>query len=95
MTGILHKLYSGKIIPCEMKNINAEKQLEVLQKIETEQKYFSEMLSAKDNEKIEKLMQLHCDLIKQEEENIFSYGFTLGLLLMADISHHARLITGE
>lgn len=89
---ILHGLFNGKIIPWERRNPSSKKQSALLQKIEREEQYFTSKLSQEDWERFQKLSQLQMELSHTEEENIFSYSFTLGMLLMLDVMQGAETL---
>lgn len=95
MRGILHGLYSGKVVPWERRAPDNEKQRDVLHKIESEEYYFMEKMSPDDRKRFQALSNLQAEMAFVEEDDIFSYGFTLGLLMMMDITEEAKRITGE
>jgi len=90
MESILRGLYNGKIIPWERKEPRNEKLLEIIRKIEDEERYFIQKMSLDDCQRFQALSKLYSELSSIEEENIFSYGFTLGLLLMMDVVKEAE-----
>lgn len=92
MKNILHDLYNGKIIPWERYNPGSEKQNEILSKIEEEERYFTAKLSQDDSQRFQELSQLYRDLSNTEEDELFSYAFTLGLLLTMDVMKEAEMI---
>lgn len=92
MRKFLHDLYNGKITPWERKKQFSEEQRKLLQKLDKEHLYFKEKLSAEDCERFENFIDLHSKLLSDEEENAFSYGFTLGMLLFADLTEESKLI---
>lgn len=95
MKKILHGLYNGDIIPWERRNPNSEKQRALLQKIESEEQYFMEKMSLDDCSRFQALSNMHTVLSAADENNIFSYGFTLGLNIMLEVTEEARQIVGE
>lgn len=95
MNNILNSLYNGKITPWERKTQFTEEQRKLLQKLDQEHRYFTEKLSAEDCDRFENFIDLHGKLLSDEEENAFSYGFSLGLLLTLDITEQAKLIINE
>jgi len=95
MKNILHGLFNGNIIPWERRDPHSEKNLEIVRKIEEEERYFMGKMSLDDCQRFQALSNLQSELSSSEEDNIFSYGFTLGLLLMLDVMDEAKLITGE
>ncbi|GAA4655189.1 hypothetical protein GCM10023142_23270 [Anaerocolumna aminovalerica] len=82
---ILHDLYNGNIIPWERHGSHSEKYNELLSKIEEEERYFISKMSLDDCERFQELSQLHMELSTSEEDNLFSYAFTIGVLLAMDI----------
>ena len=92
MKNILRGLYNGKIIPWERKDPHSVEQLELVRKIEEEERYFLQKLPQDDCERFQSLMRLYSDLSSHTEEDVFSYGFTLGLLLALDITEEAKLL---
>lgn len=93
MRNILRGLFNGNIIPWERKDPHNERQHKIIRMLEEEERYFMEKMSLDDCQRFQALSQLHSELLSQEEENIFSYGFTLGMLMMLDVMDEARLIT--
>jgi len=90
MEGILRGLYNGRIIPWERREPRNEAFLETIRKIEDEERYFIQKMSLDDCQRFQALTKLYSELSSIEEENIFSYGFTLGLLLMMDVMKEAE-----
>ena len=82
---ILRGLFNGKIIPWERREPRSEALLEIIRKIEDEERYFTQKMSLDDCQRFQALSKQYSELSSIEEENIFSYGFTLGLLLMMDV----------
>ena len=92
MKNILHTLYHGNIIPWERHEPNKEKRLALLRKLENEERYFMEKLSQEDCQRFQALSNLHSELFTAEEEKLFSYGFTLGMLLEKDVMEESQVI---
>lgn len=95
MRNILHSLYNGKIIPWERRNPDSEKQRSIYEKIEREEAYFLGKMPPEDCQRFQALSSLYMNSSAIEEENAFSYGFTLGLLMMMDIAEETKRIAGE
>jgi hypothetical protein len=95
MKSILHGLYNGDIIPWERRNPHSEKHSEILRKIEDEERYFMAKMSLDDCERFQALSSLHMELSTAEEDNLFSYAFTLGMLLAMDVMKEAEGIANE
>lgn len=89
---ILHGLFSGKIIPWERPNPNSAKQRELLQKLDSEERYFSGKMSPEDCARFQEFTRLQMELASEEEEHVFAYSFTLGMLLMMDVAKEAETI---
>lgn len=92
MKSILRGLYNGEIIPWERKEPRDEEVHELIRKIEIEEQYFMQKLSPDDSQRFQTLSNLYSSLSMVSEENVFSYGFTLGLLLGEDIANEAKLL---
>ena len=89
MKSILHGLYSGDTIPWERRSPHSEKHRALLHKIEAEERYFTAKMSPEDCARFEELSHLHMDLAYIGEEQLFSYAFTLGMLLALEVSDSA------
>lgn len=92
MKSILRGLYNGDIIPWERRNPDSEKQREILRKIEDEERYFMAKMSLDDCQRFQELSHLHMKLSTAEEDNLFSYVFTLGMLLAMDVVKEAEVV---
>ena len=92
---MLREMYFGKAIPWERRNRKSQEQLEIVSKIEAEERYFTDKMSLDDCQRFQKLVSLYTDLDTFEEGEIFSYGFTMGALLMRDILEEADLMQTE
>ena len=90
MKSILRSLYDGNIIPWERRDPDSEKHREILRKIEDEERYFMAKMSLDDCERFQELSSLHMQLSTAEEDNLFSYAFTLGMLLTMDVMKEAE-----
>jgi len=82
---MLREMYEGKIAPWERHNRCTAEQLEITQKIAAEEKYFESKLSPEDYERFEALFSMHTEIYELNEYDIYSYGFSVGLLLMQDV----------
>ena len=91
MLNILRGLYNGKIIPWERREPLSGEFLEIIHKIEAEERYFMEKMSLDDCRRFQALSHLRAELGLAEEGELFSYGFSLGLLLMIDVAKEAEL----
>jgi len=87
---MLRDLYYGKIIPCERKNRLIEEQHEIVKRIANEEIYFANKLSQEDCERFQKLSGLYSELFETEEVEVFTYGISMGVLLMRDIMDEAN-----
>ena len=95
MENILRGLLSGNIIPWERKGSHSERQHEIARKIEVEERYFMEKMSLEDCGRFQALSKLYTELFVAEDENNSAYAFTLGSLLMLDITKEAENILGD
>ena len=89
---MLREMYNGKIIPYERRNRLAAEQLEIVHKIDAEEKYFVEKLSSDDCERFKALSNLYSMLSTSDESEIFAYGFSVGMLLMVDVMNEAKIV---
>ena len=89
---MLKKMYDGKIIPWERHNRCSAEQLEIVRKIAAEEEYFEDKLTHGDYERLKTLSGMYSDISALEEYDIYSYGFTVGLLLMHDVVNVAKTI---
>ena len=95
MQSILRGLYNGKIIPWERRQPENKAVSDIVRKIEKEERYFIEKMSLDDCQRFQALSDLHLALTSSDEDGIFSYGFTLGMLLMMDVMEEAETIGNE
>ena len=89
MKSILQGFYNGDIIPWERRNPLDNRQLKLLHKIESEEHYFTAKMSPDDCRRFEVLSNMYADLAAIGEEHLFSYAFSLGLLLALDVTSAA------
>lgn len=92
MKSVLRGLYNGDIIPWERRTPQSEQQRALLLKIEEEERYFMAKILPEDYPRFQELSQLHMDLSAAGEDDLFSYAFTLGMLLVMDAGKEAALI---
>lgn len=92
MKNVLRGLYNGKIIPWERREPYSAERLELVRKIEEEERYFMDKMSLDDCQRFQALINLYSSLSMSGEENVFSYGFTLGLLLGFEVEEEAKLL---
>ena len=92
---ILRGLFNGNIIPWERKEPRSEELLETVRLTEEEERYFIGKMSLDDCERFQKLSNLYSQLSSVGEENLFSYGFTLGFLLAMDVMEEAMLLSNK
>lgn len=95
MKNILRGLYNGKIIPWERRDPHRQEQLEIARKIDEEERYFISKMSLDDYQRFQKLSLLYSDSNVTDNENAFSYGFTLGLLLAFDVMDESEILSNE
>lgn len=95
MKSIIQSLYSGAIIPWERNDADIERRNEVLQKLEDEERYFLEKMPQNDCLRFQALSSLHMEFATIGEENLFSYAFTLGMLLAMDVMKESEEIFND
>ena len=89
---MLKDIYYGRIIPWERRNRKAAEQHEIVRKIDAEENYFESILSEEDRQRFKALSNLISELATTSEAEIFSYGFSMGLLLMAEVMDEAEIM---
>lgn len=95
MKSTIRDLYRGRIIPWERRASHNREQLETFHKLEDEERYFMQKLSAEDYQRFQAFMSLHTQMMSIEEEDVFSYGFSLGVLLLTDVAKEAEVMVNE
>lgn len=90
MKSILQGLYNGAIIPWERRSPHSEQQRALLRKIEDEERYFMAKMSLDDCQRFQELSHLHMDFSTAGEDSLFSYAFTLGMLLTLEVTSEAQ-----
>lgn len=88
---VLQGLFNRDIIPWERKEPRSKEVLVAARKIEEEERYFISKMSLEDCERFQQLSHLYSRLSSASEESLFSYSFTLGLLMALDIVEQATL----
>ena len=92
MKSILNGLFTGAIIPWERRNPACEQQRKILRRLEEEEQYFMSKMSLDDCERFQKLSQLQAELAVIGEEHLFSYAFSLGMLLTLDVVNQSETL---
>ena len=92
MKSILQGLYTGDIIPWERRSPPDDRQREILRRLEDEERYFMAKMSLDDCDRFQALSQLQADLSSIGEEQLFSYAFTLGMLLTLEVTNGAQTV---
>ena len=82
---IMEALFDGKIIPWERRNSNTPERKELEEKLENSKRYFIEKMSLDDRQRFQGFEDLYSDAAFDEEVDIYSHGFTLGILLMMEV----------
>jgi len=89
---MLREFYFGKINPFERGNRKAAEQLEIVHKIDAEERYFASKMSAEDCQRFKELSNLYSELAESGESELFAYGYSLGALTMIDVMNEAKFI---
>ena len=93
---MLTDLYYGRVSPWERKNRRVDEQRKLVGKIEAEERYFMEKMSGSDCQRFQELSKLYSELSISSESDIFAKGFSLGLLIMADVMDEKdRMLLGQ
>ena len=89
---MLRELYYGKLIPWERHYRNDAKQLEIMRKTAEEEKYFEETLTPDDFQRLQALFSMYSKIFELDEYEIYSHGFSAGMLLMQDVINVTKTI---
>lgn len=81
MRSILRGMYQGEIIPWTRGISNSKKRCDIFKKIENEEKYFKAKLSPDDCQRLTALSDLYTQLTVVDEEDLYAYAFSLGMLM--------------
>jgi hypothetical protein len=82
---IFEALFFGKINPFERgAKLTAERK-ELSEKIQSEKKYLTDKLSAEDGERFDRLQTLLTQETLDTEVDVYSYGFSTGVLLILEV----------
>jgi len=92
---IFESVYYGKNVPYERRvNLSPERR-ELEGRINAEKQYFAEKLSPDDCRRFEELVNLYSQANLDDEVNIFSHGFTVGALLLLEITKKAEELQAD
>ena len=89
---IMEALFNGKIIPWERRNANSAERKALEGRIESEKRYFLEKMSLDDCQRFNELENLYVKAAYDEEVEIYAHGFTLGALLMLEVTERKETI---
>lgn len=81
---IIHDLYSGKLNPSEREVYYSSEYLAIHQDYDSKEQSFLRRLDAKAREQYQGLQALRQKMIDYSEEEIFTYGFRIGVRLTAE-----------
>ena len=92
---IMEALFDGKIIPWERRNTNSAERKALEERIENEKQYFIGKMSLDDGKRFEAFVDLYTEAAYDEEVEIYSHGFTLGALLMLEVTAKKETIINK
>ncbi len=95
MKSVLRGMYQGDIIPWARHVLYNKKRLEIFEKIEEEEKYFKAKLSLDDCQRFSALSDLYTQLTAVNEEDLYEYAFSLGMLIAMETVQKAEGIFNE
>ena len=81
---ILEALFYAKISPWERRAAHSPERAEIETRIQAEKSYFKNNLPADGFQRLEALESLYTQASEDEEIAVFSYGFTMGALIMLE-----------
>lgn len=90
MKSVLRGMYQGDIIPWARGISNSKKRCEIFEKIEKEEKYFMTRLSPDDCQRLTALSDLYTQLTAVDEEDLYAYAFSLGMLIAMETVKEAE-----
>lgn len=82
---IMEALFDGRVIPWERRNTHTSERKALEEKIENEKRHFIEKMSIDDCKRFQDLENLLGNATFDEEVDIYSHGFMLGMLLMMEV----------
>lgn len=92
---IMEALFDGRVIPWERRPNFTDEHKEIIRKIQTEKRYFTEKMSRDDACRFQELEDLYGGMAHCEEVNTYSHGFTLGALLMLEVMESKGKVIDE
>ncbi len=95
MKSVLRGMYQGDIIPWTRHVSYNKNSIEIFEKIEEEEKYFKAKLSLDDCQRFSALSDLYTQLTAANEEELYEYAFSLGMLLAMETVQKAEGIFNE
>ncbi len=95
MKSVLRGMYQGDIIPWARHISYSKKRCEIFEKIEEEEQYIMTRLSPDDCRRFSALSDLYTQLTAVDEEDLYAYAFSLGMLLAMETVQEAEGIFNE
>ena len=92
---IMEALFYGRVIPWERRADITDERRAILQKLDSEKRYFSEKLSPEDYKRFEGFEDLVGSDSQHEEIDIYTHGFTLGALLTLEVLEKKEAIINK
>ena len=92
---IFEALYYGKINPSERKVRATPEKNDIERTIQALKNYFRKEFSAEDYERLEELENLYTEYHDCENINLFAHGFTVGALIMLEVSAGVQIVVNE
>jgi len=92
MKNILHELYNGRIPGWDSQAHSNIDNDAFYEKVSSENRYFSTIMSKKDFERFKKLHKLHKENHAIRYRNVYTKAFRLGVMLMFAVFTGEKLI---
>lgn len=92
MNSILRVLFRGELNPSERKSSQSKVIADFISQIAAEEKYFKTKLSPEDQDRFENYTKLYSAMGAIEDDDLFAYAFSLGLLFAFDAAREAERI---
>lgn len=93
---IMEALFDGRIVPWEQKGIRQSKEYRsIISKLGEAKERLAEKLSDDEKKQLEEVGNLYLDLASCQDVTNYSYGFTMGLLLMKEVLDFKEVMLNE
>ena len=92
---MIYEIFDGQIKPWERRLPHSAKRKELERRLAQENSYFMERMSLEDSQRFQEMKELDNQTAFEDEVEMFTQGFTLGVLLMIEVMTKKKEITNE